>query len=219
MALKKSVKDKLVTEFRNNLSRAQTVYERIALNGAYQDSGAFKMLMNHDRRDIAQYVFFEVAAQYESFCCEAFKIEIRHRFNVEPKRAVHLMGSSDKGLAGVMGWASPSQIQSRAQSLNGKNGFFGRFETIMTKPIYDRLAHAHKVRNRIAHNGGKAVKDYNKILQQLSVPQGVRKGMSVGRLLMDYPNSNPVGERWFNLFLSAYKAVVDEFDSHIVIPS
>jgi site-specific recombinase XerD len=45
----------------------------------------------------------EVAAQYENFCCEALKIEVRKRFSVEPKRAVNIVGSSDKGLSGVMG--------------------------------------------------------------------------------------------------------------------
>jgi hypothetical protein len=219
VALKKTVKDKLVKGFKDDLGRARTVFDRIALNGAYQDGDGFRKLMNHDRRDIAQYVFFEIAAQYEGFCCEAFKIEIRHRFGVEPQRAVHLMGSSDKGLAGVMGWASPHQVQSRAQALNGKNGFFGRFEKVITKPVYDRLAHAHKVRNRIAHNGGKAVKDYNKILPQMQVPQGARKGLSVGRLLMDYPSTSPTGQRWFNLFLDAYELVVNEYDKSIVIPS
>lgn len=219
MALKNSVKQKLVYGFKKDLTRAHTIYTRIALNGAHFNGDGYRNLMNHDRRDIAQYVFFEVAAQYESFCCEAFKIEVRHRFNVEPKRAIHLMGSSDKGLVGVMGWASPSVIQSRAQCLHGKNGFFGRFEAIITKPTYDLLAHAHKVRNRIAHNGGKAVKDYNNILQQLAVPSRSRKGLHVGRLLMDYPDSSPNGSRWFDKFLKAYETVVDEFNNYVIISS
>jgi hypothetical protein len=41
------------------------------------------------------------------------------------------------------------------------------------------------VRNRIAHNGGKAVEDYTNILGNFAVPAASRQGLSVGRLLID----------------------------------
>lgn len=173
--------------------------------------------MNPDRRDVAAFIFFEVSAQYETFCCEALKIEVRKKFSVGPKLAVNIMGSSDKGLSGVMGWAAPKIVQKRAQNLFGKLGFFGRFEVILGKTTYDILAHAHKVRNRIAHGGPKASSDYNKILAQLGVPERARNGLSVGRLLMDYPNGSAVGDRWFNRFLAAYVKVVDEYEKHVII--
>jgi hypothetical protein len=162
---------------------------------------------------------FDVAspAQYEAFCCEAFRIEVRKKFSVGPSRADNIMGSSDRGLTGVMGWAAPSVIQPRAQNLFGKSGFFGRFEAILTQPTFNVLAHAHKVRNRVAHSGSKAASDYNKIFGQLGVPAGSRKGLSVGRLLMDYPSGSALGDRWFNRFLAAYEKVVDEFDRHVVV--
>lgn len=127
------------------------------------------------------------------------------------------MGSSDKGLSGVMGWAAPNVVQSRARNLFGKQGYFARLETHVTKPVYDTLSHAHKVRNRIAHGGPKAVSDYNKILGQLLVPTGSRNGLSVGRLLLDYPNTVAVGDRWFDRFLGAYERVITEFNTHVVI--
>lgn len=218
MALKQSVKDRLVTQARDSITRAGDLYLRIVLNGGSSNGGGgYSPLMNPDRRDIAAFIFFEVAAQYENFCCEALKIEVRKKFSVEPKRAVNIMGSSDKGLSGVMGWASPSVVQNRAQNLFGKTGFFGRFEAILGKSTYDTLSHAHKVRNRIAHAGPKAISDYNKILAQLGVPTGARSGLSVGRLLMDYPNTTPVGDRWFNRFLAAYLKVINDYDAHVVI--
>jgi hypothetical protein len=142
---------------------------------------------------------------------------VRKKFAVEPKRAVCIMGSSDKGLSGVMGWAAPNVVQTRAENLLGKSGFFGRFMAILGKPTYDILDHAHKVRNRIAHRGPKVISDYNKILGQLGVPIGSRKGLSVGRLLMDYPNAAAVGDRWFNRFLAAYLKVIEEYDRRVVI--
>lgn len=217
MALKKEIKDRLVTQAKTSIIRASDLYSRVALSGGFTNGAFYSPLMNPDRRDAAAFIFFEVAAQYENFCCEAMKIEVRKKFSVEPKRAVNIMGSSDKGLAGVMGWAAPNIIQSRAQNLLGKSGFFGRFEKILGKQVYDRLSYAHKVRNRIAHGGAKAVSEYNKILQLLGVPAGSRKGLSVGRLLMDYPNASAVGDRWFDRFLAAYLKVVEEYDAHVVI--
>jgi len=217
MALKKEIKDRLVQDAKASIKRANDLYSRIALNGGSLNGGAYFPLMNPDRRDAAAFIFFEVAAQFENFCCEAFKIEVRKKFSVEPKRAVNIMGSSDKGLAGVMGWASPNMLQNRAQNLFGKNGFFGRLEKLIGKPTYDSLAHAHKVRNRIAHGGPKAVSDYNKILAQLGVPVGSRKGLSVGRLLMDYPHGSVLGSRNFDKFLAAYEVVINEYDKHMLI--
>ncbi|HPU86388.1 MAG TPA: hypothetical protein PLE60_13755 [Candidatus Latescibacteria bacterium] len=173
--------------------------------------------MNPDRRDVAAFIFFEISAQYENFCCEALEIEVRKRFGVEPKHAVNIMGSSDKGLTGTMGWGAPDVVQSRAQNLLGKSGFFGRFEDILGKPTYDTLAHAHKVRNRIAHGGTKAITDYNRILAQLGVPVRSRRGLSAGRLLMEYPGNVAQGDRWFSRFITAYQKVIEEYDRVVVI--
>ena len=217
MKVKPTVKAKLVANAKLSINRAHNLYQRICINGATRSGKQHSPLMNPDRRDAATFIFFEVAAQYESFCCEAFKIEVRKKFGVAPQKAVYLMGSSDKGLSGVMGWAVPHLIQNRAQHLYGQTGFFGRFESIVTKPIYDQLSHAHKVRNRIAHNGHKAVTDYNKIIPNLGVPIGSRKGLSVGRLLMDYPHQSQIGSRWFDLFLANYEKVINEFDNHVIV--
>ena len=217
MAMTKGVKDALVRNTTNAIARAHDLHERICIKGATQNGDGFSRLLNVDRRDAASFIFFEVAAQYEYFCCEAFKIEVRTKFDVGPAKAENIMGSSDNGLDRVMGWAAPDVVQNRARNLFGKQGFFARFEILVTKRTYDTLSHAHKVRNRVAHSGPKAASKYNTILAQLKVPTASRKGLSVGRLLLDYPEQSPVDERWFSRFLLAYGRVVDEFDRHVAI--
>jgi len=211
VALAWSVINGLVTGFHNDLARARSLYETIALNGARRNGDGYSPLRQPDRRDAAQFIFFEIAAQFEHFCLEAFQIEVRYHFKVQPQRARHLMGSADRGLAGVMGWGAPKQLQSRARNLYGKNGFFARLETHLGEQTYLKLVNAHKIRNRVAHNGGNAVKDFNAILAQLQVPQPSRKGLSVGRLLMDYPTAAPQTDRWFFRLIAAYKALADTF--------
>lgn len=217
MALTVGVKNDLVRQTNEAISRARTLHQRICLSGATQNGGGFTRLLNVDRRDAASFIFFEVAAQYEHFCCEAFRIEVRKRFEVGPTRADSIMGSVDRGLSGTMGWAIPATLKERANTLFGKVGFFGRFDTLLPQATIDRLVWAHKVRNRIAHNGTKAVSAYTGILNQLAVPNAARSGLSVGRLLLDYPSAALANDRWFDRFLSAYGSVVAEFDQRVTI--
>jgi hypothetical protein len=216
MALTQATIDRLVNGFKVDLERAQVLYGRIALAGATIDqNGAYLALRQPDRRDAAQFIFFEAAAQFELFCLEAFKIEVRSKFDIQPQRAVYVMGGTDRGLAGFMGWASPRLLQDRARALFGKVGFFAHLERRLGTPTYQRLTHAHKVRNRIAHTSGSASPDFNAILAQLNVPVGSRQGLSVGRLLMDYPTSQLADDRWFYRFINAYEELATKFESFI----
>lgn len=221
MALTRSVVDTLVQGFRKDLRRAEILYDRIVLHGARRNGeDTYSPLLQPDRRDAAQFIFFEVAAQFESFCCEAFMIEVRHVFKVQPQRARYVMGSVDRALGGIMGWGAPKQLQSRARNLYGQKGFFARMEARLGNVAYVQLVNAHKIRNRVAHSGGNASRDFNAILGQLQVPVGSRSGLSVGRLLMDYPSAAPQNDRWFYRLLAAYKALADDFESyfHAQIP-
>lgn len=216
MALTQTTIDRLVNGFTKDLERAKSLYTRIALTGATKTGDdSYSALRQPDRRDAAQFIFFEVAAQFESFCNEAFKIEVRYEFGIQPQRADFIMGNIDRGIEGVMGWASPKMLQSRARVLYGKKGFFARLESRLGATTYLRLTQAHKVRNRVAHTGGSASKKFNKILPQLYVPAGSRQGLSVGRLLMDYPNNEPISDRWFYRFTNAYLALCENFDSYM----
>ena len=146
MSLTQRSINRLVAGFRNDLERAEILYERITLRGATNMNGSYSALLQPDRRDTAQFIFFEVAAKFETFCREALKIEVRYELNVQPQRADYIMGNIDRGLEGVMGWASPKLLKDRAQALFGKKGFFARVDTRLGSQTYTRLTQAHKVR-------------------------------------------------------------------------
>jgi hypothetical protein len=218
MALTNAVKNRLITRFQGQLARGRQMYDTVVRNGMRRNVGADPTnLMNHDKRDAAQFIFFEVAAQFEDFACEAFKMEVRHRLEVSPSRAEYIMGSADRGLEGVMGWGAPKQIRERAMHLFGQNGFFARLIDHLGQADYDRLIQAHIVRNRIAHSGGKARKTFVGILGQLQVPEPQRQGLSVGRLLTEYPPGAGVNDRWFYRFLVSYENCLNAFNAQLVI--
>jgi hypothetical protein len=144
MALTNAVKDSLVARFQGQLSRGRQMYETIVRNGMRKNAGANPTnLMNHDKRDAAQFIFFEVAAQFEDFVCEAFKMEVRHSLDVSPKRAEYIMGNADRGLARVMGWGVPKVVRDRGKHLFGQTGCFAR--------IIDHLGEAEYGRTRSEH--------------------------------------------------------------------
>ncbi len=199
------------TTFRSGLDRATDLYERLALRGytkaaAAEDPGRINQ---PDRRDVTQFVYFEAAALFEELVREMFSVEVRARFGVSPARAEYVMGSADRGLQGVMGWAAPETLVSRASNLFGKQGFHARLGAQVTQPTYDTLVHAHSVRNRIAHGRGvgKLAKKYAAALTWGHVPQAQRQGCGPGRFLHDY--SNPAGTKFFTAFLTAYRAYAD----------
>ena len=211
MSLTQQSIDRIVDGFQKDLERAETLYERIALGGGTKSDDAYSPLQQPDRRDAAQFIFFEAAAKFETFCNKAFKVEVRYEFKVLPKRADFIMGNIDRGLGGVMGWGSPNSLRLRARALFGKKGFFARIDTRLESQTYLRLTQAHKVRNRIAHTEGKASAEFNAILGQLGVPLSSRRGLSVGRLLMDYPTTVQSDDRWFHRFIGAYRAMLDGY--------
>jgi len=200
----RNAKSAVIQNFVSTHTRAMDLYSSIVTHGYTKNGNQTRRLTNPDRRDAAQFIFFELAAAFENFALLAFQIEVRFRLSVSPMRATYVMGSLDKALTGVMGWGCPSILQSRGRNLFGKTGFFGRLEDNLGAPTYQLLTHAHKIRNRVAHSGGKAIDDYVSILQHLHVPVGERSGLSVGRLLIDYPGGTLATDRWFHRIADAY---------------
>lgn len=213
MPVATNVKRQLVRTMRSEIARAQALYDVFVTNGRTQStSGQSKSLRQTDRRDAAQFIFFEVAAKFESFACDAFQLEVRARLDVQPQRAEYLMGNIDRGLQGVMGWAIPTKLRERARNLFGRKGYFARLEDLLGSNVYQRLGYAHKVRNRIAHSGGGAASDYRALLGNLNVPAASRQGLSPGRLLIEYPSTAASSDRWFHRFLQAYENCVTTFN-------
>lgn len=206
------VKNRLVTGMQRDIERARTLFDRIVVNGRRQTGpDASTPLMQPDRRDAAQFIFFELAAKFEGFCREGFLIELRSNRNVKPKKAEDLI----KKLANsAFGWGSPKTLRERALLLFGPTGFFARLIEIVGNTTYDRLCHAHIIRNRIAHTN---TDDYRKLLNQFNVPQKQRRGMSPGRLLLDYPSSANANNRWFHRLLVSYEDLVNHFDTDLAL--
>ncbi len=67
MALTQAAIDRLVNGFENDLERAESLYARIALAGATKKGdGSYSALRQPDRRDAAQFIFFEAAARAQA---------------------------------------------------------------------------------------------------------------------------------------------------------
>ncbi|MDQ2987045.1 MAG: hypothetical protein M3R13_10070, partial [Armatimonadota bacterium] len=142
-------------------------------------------------------------------------IEVRKVYAVQPGRGKYILGSADRGLVGFMGWASPKMLSERGENLFGRVGFFARLEHWIGSTTYQRLGYAHKIRNRIAHGGQNASKEYSSILAAMMVPKKARQGVSVGRLLQDYPTSAAQNDRWFYRLMMAYETTIREFDRKV----
>ena len=216
----RNVKRGLVKGMRRDIARAKQLFETLAVNGMRFDAVANTphKLRQTDKRDAAQFIFFEIAAKYEAFVVEAFEIEVRKCVGVSAVRVPYVIGNIDRGLTGVMGWGTPETVRDRGRNLFGKTGFFARLESKIGQQTYQRLGYAHTVRNRIAHDSGNAVTKYRKALSSLGVPPTSRKGLSVGRLLLEYPKAASADDRWFYRFLASYEQVVNKFNSSVRVP-
>lgn len=200
-------------QIRTTLDRALVLHDRAVINGGTcTENGTYSPFLNADKRDLTVFIFFEVAAGFEYFAQESFVIAVRKRYSVQPKFAANLGGTIDRGMRGVMGWAAATTIVDRARNAFGKQHFLSKLHSNLPAGHYDRLNHAHRVRNRIAHPGKQARAQVNRLLGALGVPQASRKGLSMGRLLAEYPANNPANDRWFHRFLTAYRDYVDLVD-------
>ena len=133
MALSNDAIEKRIDAFAVDLNRATSLYTTVVRNGytATDDAEYATALRQPDRRDVAQFTFFEVAAKYEALARDLFQIEVRIRLVDSSQRAEFIMGNNDRGLQGVMGWGSPKQVSERAENLFGKNGFFAKLKDQM----------------------------------------------------------------------------------------
>jgi hypothetical protein len=195
-----------VTPFVANLNRARDLYRKIVLHGYTHTAPANTVRLDQpDKRDVAQFIFFEVAAKFEDFAKAMFQAETRAKLSVTAARSVYVMGDPDNGLDSKMGWGSPQRLKERGENLFGKNSFFGDLETNISPATYKALVSAHVVRNRVAHAGGNAQAKFVKHLDGEGIAAAERQGMSVGRYLCDYPRAAPPANRHFYRFLAAYE--------------
>lgn len=204
-------KRQIADKFLGDMSRTRELYALLVIHGESKFDPASPgvllpeavQLRHVDRRDLAAFFFLEAAAKFEGFCFEAFTSEVRRWYEVTGTRADFIMGSSDRGTKNTMGWADAERLKERGKNLFPAYRFFGDFPTHVTLPVYNRLLQAKKIRNRVAHDPAMAHESIAQLAQQLGVPSN---GMTVGRLLLDYPDHAPAAGRYFFIFLEAYEA-------------
>lgn len=194
-----------------SINRARELYRQIVTHG-YTGPGpdAVQRINQPARRDVAQFIFFEVAAKFEDHAKAMFQIEVRARLQVTATRSAYVMGDLDSGMENKMGWGSPKRLKERGESLFGDGAFFGDLVDNLGHTTYKALTSAHTTRNRIAHDGGSALKNFVKLLDGDGIPVNERQGMSVGRYLMDYPTNAVPTNRNFFRFLTAYETFADK---------
>jgi len=210
-----SAKKIAVKQFRKDLNRAEDLFNLlVAKGGKLNTNNQFTGFLQPDRRDIAQSIFFEVAAKFEAFAFFSFQYAVARHFRIPGTRTVYVMGNIDRGTDGVFGWASPERLKDRGPRLFGKQGFFGRFNTHVNSKTRNLLKQAHILRNRVAHDGKKSRREFETVMNALNVPRPSRRGMSVGRLLMDYPIASPPANRLFFQILKGYAKYIKQFNKH-----
>ncbi|MEW6165986.1 MAG: hypothetical protein AB1642_13070 [Pseudomonadota bacterium] len=203
----KAVVNTEVADFVANINRARELYRKIVLHGYTGTSAATSTrIANPDRRDVAQFIFFEIAAKFEDHAKFMFQVEVRSRLQVTATRSAFVMGDLDSGLNNKLGWGSPQRLKERGHNLFGPNSFLGDLVNKLGNPTYKALVSAHTTRNRVAHDGGAAQTKFVKLLEGDGIPANERQGMSVGRYLIDYPSASPTTDRNFFQYLAAYEA-------------
>ena len=199
-------KKALLKKFNRDLLRARTLKRRLVERGRYEDSaGNTRSLPNHDKRDIAEFIFFEIASQFEHFALNVFTLAARSKFRIQPKRAAYVIGNIDRGLQGVFGWAAPAHIKKRAKALFGPSHFLSKLDSELPPGVWNVLVHAHKLRNRVAHDGSQSTKALSDTLNYLAVPARARRGLSVGRVLLEYKSPAPVDRCMLDAVILAYR--------------
>lgn len=157
-----------------------------------------------DKRYIAALVFFDMACQWEAFCTNAFELELKQRYRVHHKVALSIMSSI--GRTDASGYAEPKTMVERAESMLSVNSPWARLETDLGSQSLTLLKHAYRIRNYIAHAAmGRGGKDFRALVSELHIPARQRKGLSAGRLLLDYGTAP--GTHLFEELPSNYLAV------------
>jgi hypothetical protein len=195
-----------VSNFVTNINRARDLYRKIVLHGYTGNAPATSTrLSSPDTRDVAQFIFFEIAAKFEDHAKFMFQVEVRSRLQITAVRSSFVMGDLDNGLNNKLGWGSAQRLKERGHNLFGASSFFGNLVSNLGTHTYKTLVSAHTVRNRVAHDGGAAQTKFVKLLEGDGIRPPERQGMSVGRYLRDYPTSATAANRNFFVYLAAYE--------------
>jgi hypothetical protein len=192
--------------FRSAVKRGFYLYEKLSKAKIEEQPGKHRGLRAPDQRDLAQFIFLDVAAQWEAFCVSVFALELKKLYRVGDSVAERMMSNVDGGR--IQGYADPDRLVDRAEALFAASSPWVSLKNDLGAPVINYLTYAQTVRNFIAHAGiGKGRERFHDLLAALNIPKGVRKGLSAGRLLLDYKDST--GKPWFRALLDNYVVVAD----------
>lgn len=198
--------------FKKAVARAFSLNSKLSGAKVEERPGYQRGLRAPDQRDIAQFIFLDVASQWEAFCVSVFALELKKLYHVHDEVAERMMGSID-GVR-IEGYADPDRIAERARVMLGVSSPWANLEQQLGRPAVNYLKYGQTIRNFIAHAGiGRGRTKFHNLLSTLNIPQHSRQGLSAGRLLLDYTDSTRTP--WFKALLDNYTAVADFVASNI----
>jgi len=191
--------------FKKAVERAFSLYTKLS-QAQVEENSHLRGLRHPDQRDIAQFIFLDVATQWEAFCVSVFALELKKSYRVRDAVAERMMGSVDGGR--IQGYADPDRIVERAKVILGASSPWVKLERELGSQVINYLKYGQTIRNFIAHAGiGRGRDKFHELLVQLSISKHDRKGLSAGRLLLNYTDSR--GTPWFRVLLDNYVKVAD----------
>jgi hypothetical protein len=198
-------KRRYIISLRKAIDRARYLARALVTFGRYEKANETTHIPAIDERDLVAFIFLEVSAKFESFAYLAFQYDVCRWYGITSTRSEFVVGSSDLGTQRVFGWAIPERLSTRGRNLLSKRSIFGNLKESIGEVLYQTLTIAHQLRNRIAHDPAIARTPINEIAIALGVPPAERRGLSVGRLLREYPVGSTFDESYFEIFLEAYE--------------
>ena len=202
-------KRRYIIDLRKAIDRARYLARVLVTLGRYEKANGTYHIPATDERDLVAFIFLEVSAKFESFAYLAFQYDVCRWYRITSTRSEFVIGSAESGTQRVFGWAIPERLSVRGKNLLSKKSMFANLKESIGEVLYDTLTIAHELRNRIAHDPAIARTPINKIAVKLGVPPAERKGLSVGRLLREYPVGSLFDDSYFEIFLEAYQDFAD----------
>ncbi len=207
--------------FRKAVGRAEWLRDAVAIAGytlASKPGQPKKVVASKlsapDKRDIAQFVFFEVAVQFEVLARYLFEVEVRSEHSLLQKDAQLKIKLADDAAKRIHQWGVPRALQARGRDL-AVTKMHAQLQIHLGQVHYEALAMAHRLRNRIAH--GPKNKHFAAVMNWAKVPQvpaTKRQGCSPGALLLHYPQGKGA-TRAFDTFMAAFRRYADEADARL----
>lgn len=207
--------------FRKAVDRAEWLRDAVAIAGFTLASRPGKptktapsKLRVTDKRDVAQFVFFEVAVLFEVLARYLFEVEVRSEHSLLLKDAKQRIKLADIAASRIHRWGVPKALQERGRDL-AVTKLHAQLRTHLGQADYDALAMAYRLRNRIAHGPKNAhfdaVMDWAKVPK---VPTTKRQGCSPGALLLHYPQGKGA-TRVFATFMAAFRRYADVAEARL----